>query len=179
MTDIRQQLITLLNDHVCLNENTCKEECNACMADHLIANGVTVGKPLAQFLHPVDAYAGLKAKYLVFKGDTGEKIENCFVLRPDRDPAAVEALRAYARATENQTLTEDIYNWVGRCEPVQRWIPVTERLPESSVRVIVCRAGGKVEQGVFLGVNGWWKVYGTNTKAVTHWMPMPEPPKGV
>jgi hypothetical protein len=28
-----------------------------------------------------------------------------------------------------------------------------------------------------LDVNGWWKVYGTRTKAVTHWMPLPEPPK--
>ena len=59
---------------------------------------------------------------------------------------------------------------------IQRWIPVTERLPETGKRIIVCR-GDKVEQGVYLGVNGWWKVYGANTKAVTHWMPMPEPPK--
>ena len=60
---------------------------------------------------------------------------------------------------------------------IQKWIPVTERLPESQQKVIVCRKNGKVEQGVYLGVNGWWKVYGTNTKAVTHWMPLPEPPK--
>ena len=60
---------------------------------------------------------------------------------------------------------------------VQKWIPVAERLPESGERVIVCRKGGEVEQGVFLGVNGWWKVYGTNTKSVTHWMSMPAPPE--
>lgn len=30
---------------------------------------------------------------------------------------------------------------------------------------------------VKLDVNGWWKVYGTRTKHVTHWMPMPEPQK--
>lgn len=59
---------------------------------------------------------------------------------------------------------------------VQQWIPVTERLPEVGQRVIVSRPG-KVEQGVWLGTNGWWKVYGANTKAVTHWMPLPEPPK--
>lgn len=59
------------------------------------------------------------------------------------------------------------------------WIDVKKRLPDVGVRVIVCRDKGKVEQGIYLGVNGWWKVYGTNTKSVTHWMPMPEPPRGV
>ena len=61
-----------------------------------------------------------------------------------------------------------------------RWISIEERLPESFRPVIVCRnyAKGerKIEQGM-LTVNGWWKVYGTNTKSVTHWMPLPEPPK--
>lgn len=23
----------------------------------------------------------------------------------------------------------------------------------------------------------WWRVYGTRTKSVTHWMPMPDPPE--
>ena len=39
-------------------------------------------KPLTAFLSPIDAYKGLKRKYLVFKSDTGEMVENCFVLRP-------------------------------------------------------------------------------------------------
>ena len=75
-------------------------------------------KPLTAFLAPIDAYKGLKRKYLVFKSDTGEMVENCFVLQPDKDLAAVEALRAYARATENEALAEDIYNWVGKGKPV-------------------------------------------------------------
>lgn len=47
-------------------------------------------------------------------------IENCFVLRQDKDPAAVAALRAYAEATDNDTLSADIINWVGedRNEPL-------------------------------------------------------------
>ena len=64
----------------------------------------------------------------------------------------------------------------------RRWIPVTERLPEHFRPVIVCREKGKgeyiVEQG-FKDVGDWWKVYGTRTKNVTHWMPLPEPPKEV
>jgi hypothetical protein len=87
----------------------------------------------------------------------------------------------------------DIYNWGKPCattikainripaaevKPV-RWIPVEEQLPEAFKPVIVCRKGkdgsNRVEQGM-LDVNGWWKVYGTRTKAVKHWMPLPEPP---
>lgn len=56
------------------------------------------------------------------------------------------------------------------------WINVEDRLPERFVPVIVCREDGRVEQG-YRDLNGWWKVYGTRTKHVTHWMPMPEPPK--
>ena len=56
------------------------------------------------------------------------------------------------------------------------WISVKDRLPERMQLVIVCRKGGKVEQG-YRDVGDWWKVYGTRTKYITHWMPLPEPPK--
>lgn len=56
------------------------------------------------------------------------------------------------------------------------WISTCNRLPEAGKPVLVAREGGKVEQGIYLGVNGRWKVYGTNVKQVTHWMPMPLPP---
>ena len=77
-------------------------------------------KPLSAFLAPMNCYKGLKRKFLVFKSDSGEMVENCFVLRPDKDPAAVSALRAYADATDNKVLSADIINWVGaeRNEPL-------------------------------------------------------------
>lgn len=56
---------------------------------------------------------GLRCKYIVRKADTGEGVDGCFVLRPDRDRAAVAALRAYAAATDNDVLATDILNWVG------------------------------------------------------------------
>ncbi|MCD7802026.1 MAG: DUF551 domain-containing protein [Clostridiales bacterium] len=60
------------------------------------------------------------------------------------------------------------------------WISVKDRLPEVGKNVIICRPDvpGKyiVEQG-YLRSNGWWKVYGTNVKRVTYWMPLPEPPE--
>ena len=56
-----------------------------------------------------------------------------------------------------------------------KWISVTNALPKPGVPVIVCREGGKVEQGI-KDVGDWWRVYGTRTKKVVAWMPMPKPP---
>lgn len=157
------------------------------LVDYLIANGVTVGKPFTEFLHPVDAYPGLKAKFLVFKADTGERVADCFVLRPAKDPAAVEALRAYANATDNETLAEDIYNWAGKGTPAQQWIPVTERLPEMKTDVLMYFRDDKNAKAGFLcdvdEDRSMWCAYtdgGFYTDCdyePTHWMPLPNPPK--
>lgn len=136
-------------------------------------------KPLTAFLAPIDAYKGLKRKYLVFKSDTGEMVENCFVLRPGKDPAAVEALRAYARATDNATLSADIVNWVGVGEE-RRWIPVTERLPEEPLQTVLVTNGSAVCVGVYSVVYDEFGVMcgrgrGIDKRfGVTHWMPLPE-----
>lgn len=64
--------------------------------------------------HKEESYDGLKVKYRVFKVKNGEPVENCFVLRPDKDAAAVAALQAYCEATNNKILANDIFNWVGK-----------------------------------------------------------------
>ena len=64
-----------------------------------------------------------------------------------------------------------------------KWIPVTERLPENGVLVLCIGARG----GMFLGRSPHLFSDGTAYFAVpnarscryaTHWMPLPEPPKG-
>lgn len=63
-----------------------------------------------------------------------------------------------------------------------KWIPVGERLPEPFVSVLVNIPGEKpfptVREG-FLEPNGMWyaKMFRYNKDEVTHWMPLPEPPK--
>lgn len=59
---------------------------------------------------------GLYVKYVVKKIGSGELVENCFVLRPQKDPAARAALRSYAQATENKTLAADITRWLDYIE---------------------------------------------------------------
>lgn len=63
---------------------------------------------------------GLRVKYNVTKISDGSLVNDCFVLRPDRDQAAVEALKAYANATNNDDLAYDILNWPDRIENVKR-----------------------------------------------------------
>lgn len=55
---------------------------------------------------------GLHVKYEVRKKSNGELVEEYFVLRPDKDPAAALALLTYADKTDNKQLSEDIMNWL-------------------------------------------------------------------
>ena len=67
-----------------------------------------------------------------------------------------------------------------------RWIPVTERLPKPYVSVLVLRqkfdGGGcfqKIEHilPVYGGGFVWFMDMSSWKSKVTHWMPLPEPPK--
>ena len=63
-----------------------------------------------------------------------------------------------------------------------QWIPVTERLPDESFKNVLCcgARGGmfvgwvatKPEDGKIMAF-----VHGGNGRYITHWMPLPEPPK--
>ena len=61
-----------------------------------------------------------------------------------------------------------------------RWIPVTERMPEPFQPVIVFHENGKGEPVVEIGFKreDHWRTWGSRMKNITHWMPLPEPPKG-
>ena len=62
-----------------------------------------------------------------------------------------------------------------------KWISVTERLPEDICPVLVALEGLNIAFHGFYQDEKWWKVgAGTRpfTQKVTHWMPLPEPPKG-
>jgi hypothetical protein len=60
---------------------------------------------------------------------------------------------------------------------IQEWVSVDERLPEKTGKYIVCTAKNAVYCAKYYA-NG--KHFGTEMNThITHWMPLPEPPKGV
>lgn len=64
----------------------------------------------------------------------------------------------------------------------RRWIPVTERLPDENNRWVLCLCvGGAMEVLRFdYTMRNWDSQYPRRCymeKYVTHWMPLPEPPK--
>lgn len=79
-------------------------------------------------------------------------------------------------------LLTDTENYAGFAEmtntngvAVLRWIPVTERLPGPSEKVLICSLIGN--QYVAQHLHGHFYVDGCNIGA-SHWMPLPQPPKG-
>lgn len=121
-----------------------------------------------------------------------------------KDQELINALREHAewaRANEWETpitLGDDLAEAADRIEAqakeieklraqLPRWIPVEERLPEYGVRVL---ATDMYEGDDYTGIwtreeyedeadgcwyddHGWWHA----SDDVTHWMPLPEPPK--
>ena len=77
-----------------------------------------------------------------------------------------------------QTYAETLYAYE------HPWIPVTERLPESAHEFVLCcgSQGGQFVGWVGTGFDGDSKVMaiqqGGKGRYITHWMPLPEPPKG-
>lgn len=72
----------------------------------------------------------------------------------------------------------------GSCEPSvelvepERWIPVTERLPEKEGLYLVAVRNDHERR---YSKTAWYHGHGNwfLRQKVTHWMPLPEPPKGV
>ena len=64
---------------------------------------------------------------------------------------------------------------------IQKWIPVTERLPDDGGCVLIALRWGYVDMGWYDKQFERWTSEFVNRYEdgeITHWMPLPEPPKG-
>ena len=73
----------------------------------------------------------------------------------------------------------------GKADATPKWIPVTERLPSDRGDVLVVAWWHEKWQtmvGWYGGISGRWHIITIKgdfpCDHVTHWMPLPEPPKG-
>lgn len=83
---------------------------------------------------------------------------------------------------ESVEAIEDMQNKLNlwRQDKISRWIPVTERLPEVGQRVLFSFRNHRTKQPrISIGwYNGkQWDSPIATEYDVTHWMPLPEPPK--
>ena len=58
-----------------------------------------------------------------------------------------------------------------------RWISVKDRLPKNDEIVIICTDKNFIYAGELIG-DTWFLDNDSWTATVTHWMPLPQPPKG-
>ena len=82
---------------------------------------------------------------------------------------------------------ESCLEWLLRCalallkEQEAQWIPVTERLPEENsiylVRIVSDTAQKKIGLTRYTHQEGWEAASRKIWYTVTHWMPLPEPPR--
>ena len=106
-----------------------------------------------------------------------DKDGRCFARLMTQGADAIEALSKLALDEHNRAAVAAWEN---------RWIPVTERLPKTDDLVIVAIHDDSGDTpydvtnvGFYLDVFplGIWVVENERCNYVTHWMPLPEPPK--
>ena len=101
--------------------------------------------------------------------------------------ACDDMMQAYGLATDGNGIG---YLADSRCRifkdknihTIQRWIPVTERLPDVFGLYVLVTDGRNVSSGCILNfkiknVSPWLSKTPVMPGNITHWMPMPKPPK--
>ena len=86
--------------------------------------------------------------------------------------------RKVCRAIDNQPCIECNQFTDANGVTVQKWIPVTERLPEECKEVLAYRFTGCEVDSCVSHKKAYWSYDPVSDYPVTHWMPLPTPPKG-
>jgi hypothetical protein len=104
--------------------------------------------------------------------------------RPDLQTAFENMVRVWQK--QNMRGETDINELIGRMrflaesaewKTVNRWIPCSERLPESFIYVL---CAGRDGIGILRYIGSKWldgEANAYTTNEITHWMPLPEPPE--
>lgn len=102
----------------------------------------------------------------------------------DEAANAIEELQQMVDASILKSDAEIIISEVAKAQP--KWIPIEEQLPEEWKTVLTFQPTttddkGIIQTCVYIGIPGKWRQAWNHEfleLPVTHWMPLPEPPKG-
>ena len=73
------------------------------------------------------------------------------------------------------TFEEQVDHLIANGVTVQEWISVEDRLPEPKEKAICLNRDGEMMIGIY---TEWGWMFPCYFEEPTHWMPMPQPPKG-
>ena len=117
-------------------------------------------------------------------GDGFDKSKEGALYLIKRQQAEIERLKAERDEMHRDVIAAEHYAWKMRESKLAKdknvptkWISVTERLPEEDGIYLTCNKKKAYEFHFFqTGKRMWQTIW--EKDGVTHWMPMPEPPKG-
>lgn len=99
-------------------------------------------------------------------------------LRADAESICFKCFhRKVCRAIDNQPCIECNQFTDANDVTVQEWISVKDRLPEPFVDVIAFSGGHEMNIDCVDNRGRWYSSY-MDREDATHWMPLPQPPKG-
>ena len=107
-------------------------------------------------------------------------LECCVTVECEECPYAINLETTHGKIVSGceEHVMQDAVAYIKQLEAqVPRWIPVEERLPEDGKDVLVF-IRGNVDLGYHFAQYGW-ETYTMQRGDITHWMPLPEPPKEV
>jgi len=86
--------------------------------------------------------------------------------------------KPYGESLRNEA-RNNLEEYIAELEAAQRWIPVSERLPEAGHKVLVLLTDGAISIDFihgndFLGNPDFYEYW---VGDITHWMPLPQPPE--
>lgn len=188
MNTVKEKLMKLLRGSNCpdgrtgswMDCNGCKyESCPDCYternADHLIQNGVTIQEWVS--VDNDDQKVVKKSDWEAFYKEHTKDID----IYGHYDNGYIDALDAVDDWFDVQTSLQD----------ADKWVSVDERLPDiGGMPVLMVAVNEFGQQAIVKGFTNYFSSSGflTNEKEydliwdawkVTHWMPLPAPPKGV
>ena len=127
----------------------------------------------------IEQVANLKAENAAFQSRIAE-LEGIIKSDDERLTEAGLKVNLYFGCDTAEIMAEEILSSrarIAELEAAQRWIPVSERLPEANKCVLIYDAGGNMTVDILVKSGGVETYFWLPKYRILFWMPLPEPPE--